>query len=115
MARRTAAGRSLSPLIASVRPEQWTKNLLLFAGLMFGGRLLDAPSVARAVAAFAIFCGLSSAVYLFNDISDRDADRNHPLKRLRPVASGALSVRADRKSTRLNSSHLKLSRMPSSA
>ena len=94
MARRTADSRSLSPLIASVRPEQWTKNLLLFAGLMFGGRLLDAASAVKATAAFAIFCGLSGAVYLFNDISDREADRIHPLKRLRPVASGALSVGA---------------------
>jgi 4-hydroxybenzoate polyprenyltransferase len=94
MAQGTAVRRSLSPLIASVRPEQWTKNLLLFAGLMFGGRLLDPPSIVRAWTAFAIFCGLSSVVYLFNDISDRDADRNHPLKQLRPIASGALSVGA---------------------
>ena len=61
---------------------------------MFGGRLLDAASAVKATAAFAIFCGLSGAVYLFNDISDREADRIHPLKRLRPVASGALSVGA---------------------
>jgi 4-hydroxybenzoate polyprenyltransferase len=93
MARRTAAGRSFSLLIASVRPEQWTKNLLLFAGLLFGGRLLDVGAVLKAAEAFAIFCALSSAVYLYNDITDRDADRNHPLKRLRPIASGALAVR----------------------
>ena len=93
MARRAAAGRSLPLLIASVRPEQWTKNLLLFAGLMFGGRLLDPGAVLKATEAFAIFCALSSAVYLYNDISDRDADRNHPLKRTRPIASGELAVR----------------------
>ena len=92
MARRTAVGRSLPLLIASVRPEQWTKNLLLFAGLMFGGRLLDSSAVLLATEAFAIFCALSSAVYLYNDISDRKADRNHPLKRTRPVASGQLPV-----------------------
>jgi 4-hydroxybenzoate polyprenyltransferase len=93
MARRTAAGRSLPLLIASVRPEQWTKNLLLFAGLLFGGRLLDASSVLKATEAFVIFCALSSAVYLANDIADRDADRSHPLKRTRPIASGELAVR----------------------
>ena len=93
MARRAAAGRSLPLLIASVRPEQWTKNLLLFAGLMFGGRLLDSSAVLLATEAFAIFCALSSAVYLSNDIFDREADRNHPLKRTRPVASGELPVR----------------------
>ena len=90
MARRTASGRSLPLLITSVRPEQWTKNLLLFAGLMFGGRLLDLSAVLLATEAFAIFCALSSAVYLYNDIADREADRNHPLKRTRPVASGEL-------------------------
>src|SRR4029078_1999058 len=56
--------------------------------------LLDAASAVKATAAFAIFCGLSGAVYLFNDISDRDEAPSHPLKRLRPVASGALSVGA---------------------
>jgi 4-hydroxybenzoate polyprenyltransferase len=93
MARRAAAGRSLPLLIASVRPEQWTKNLLLFAGLMFGGRLLDPGAVLKATEAFVIFCALSSAVYLYNDIADREADRNHPLKQTRPIASGELAVR----------------------
>ena len=92
MARRTAASRSLPLLIASVRPEQWTKNLLLFAGVLFGGRLLDAGAVLDAAAAFGIFCALSGAVYLCNDISDRQGDRNHPLKRLRPIASGELAL-----------------------
>jgi 4-hydroxybenzoate polyprenyltransferase len=74
-----------------MRLEQWTKNLLVFGGLMFGGRLLDPSAVWRAIAAFAIFCALSSTVYLFNDLADRDADRSHPLKRSRPLASGALA------------------------
>ena len=78
-------------LFFSLRPEQWTKNLLVFAGLLFGGRLLDPRALVTSLAAFAIFCGLSGAVYLFNDIADREADRHHPLKRLRPLASGALS------------------------
>ena len=79
-------------LLVSLRPEQWTKNLLLLAGVVFGGRLLEPPAVAIALAAFAIFCALSGAVYLFNDVADREADQNHPLKRERPIASGQLSA-----------------------
>ena len=81
-------------LVTSLRPSQWTKNLFVFAGLMFGQRLLEPPAVAAAAAAFALFCLLSGVVYLLNDVADRDADRQHPLKRLRPIASGALSVSA---------------------
>src|SRR5262245_24839645 len=84
---------ALNRLIA-LRPSQWTKNLLVFAGLLFGMRLLVPSAVARAVAAFAIFCALSGVVYLLNDILDRDTDRRHPLKARRPIASGALSVPA---------------------
>jgi 4-hydroxybenzoate polyprenyltransferase len=78
-------------LFLSLRPAQWTKNLLIFAGLMFGQRLLDPRSVAQACAAFAIFCALSGVIYLINDVADREADRLHPLKRWRPIASGAVS------------------------
>jgi 4-hydroxybenzoate polyprenyltransferase len=78
-------------LFLSLRPGQWTKNLFVLAGLLFGRRLLDPASVLLASAAFAIFCTLSSAVYLFNDVVDREADRVHPLKGTRPIASGALS------------------------
>jgi 4-hydroxybenzoate polyprenyltransferase len=86
-------GRSLAfNLFSSLRPAQWTKNLLVFAGLLFGRRLFDAAAVADATAAFAIFCALSGAVYLVNDITDRDIDRRHPLKAHRPLASGALPV-----------------------
>jgi 4-hydroxybenzoate polyprenyltransferase len=79
-------------VLLSTRPAQWTKNLLVFAGVLFGRRLLDAHAVAEAIAAFVIFCALSGSVYLLNDIADRDADRQHPLKRLRPIASGAVSL-----------------------
>ncbi len=79
-------------LLISLRPHQWTKNLLVFAGLLFGQSLLDTEALVRSVAAFAIFCALSSAVYLFNDILDREGDRRHPLKAGRPIASGALPV-----------------------
>ena len=79
-------------LVRSLRPSQWTKNLIIFAGLIFGQRLLDPASVISSVSAFFIFCALSSVVYLINDVADRDADRQHPLKKNRPIASGALPV-----------------------
>jgi 4-hydroxybenzoate polyprenyltransferase len=78
-------------LLRSLRPEQWSKNLILFGGLLFGMRLTDRTAVLRAGAAFAIFCLLSGVVYLINDIMDREADKKHPLKSRRPIASGALS------------------------
>jgi 4-hydroxybenzoate polyprenyltransferase len=82
----------LAALLVSVRPRQWIKNLFVFAGLIFSHKLFtaDAP---RALAAFAVFCALSGAVYLLNDVADRERDRAHPVKRARPVAAGALSVR----------------------
>ncbi|HEY2906768.1 MAG TPA: decaprenyl-phosphate phosphoribosyltransferase [Vicinamibacterales bacterium] len=79
-------------LLLSTRPSQWTKNLLVFAGVLFGLRLFEVRAVGDAVAAFAIFCALSGSVYILNDIADRDADRQHPLKRRRPIASGAVSL-----------------------
>jgi 4-hydroxybenzoate polyprenyltransferase len=79
-------------VLVSLRPGQWAKNLLVFAGLLFGLRLFDAGDVLRAVAAFLIFCLLSGVVYLINDVADRETDRQHPLKVRRPIASGALSV-----------------------
>jgi 4-hydroxybenzoate polyprenyltransferase len=76
----------------SLRPEQWTKNLIVFAALIFGQRLFDSAAVGRSLAAFFIFCGLSGVVYVLNDLSDRDADRLHPLKRQRPIAAGDISA-----------------------
>ena len=84
---------TLRLLVISLRPEQWPKNLLLFAGLIFGGRLLEIHAVLSAAAAFALFCALSGAVYLFNDVWDQDADRRHPLKQNRPIAAGTLLPR----------------------
>ena len=80
-----------SNLVRSLRPRQWTKNLLVFAGLIFGEKLRDPSALAQAVAAFAVFCALSGVVYLINDVRDRDADRQHPTKSKRPIASGALA------------------------
>jgi 4-hydroxybenzoate polyprenyltransferase len=75
----------------SLRPEQWSKNLIVFAALVFGHRLLDPAAVGRSLAAFLIFCVLSGAVYLINDVLDREVDQRHPLKFSRPIASGALA------------------------
>ena len=80
-------------LLASLRPSQWTKNLIIFGALGLGQRLFDLRSLLYATAAFAIFCALSGVVYLINDIADREADRRHPVKMYRPIASGALPVR----------------------
>jgi 4-hydroxybenzoate polyprenyltransferase len=85
---------SAAALLVSLRPHQWTKNLLVFAGLIFATRLQDVASDVTAVEAFVIFCALSSVVYLMNDVKDREADRLHPTKSLRPIASGELSPAA---------------------
>jgi 4-hydroxybenzoate polyprenyltransferase len=87
----TAAGGSVAlNLFTSLRPGQWTKNLLVLAGLLFGRRLFDAAAIGEALAALGVFCALSGVIYLINDIADRDSDRRHPLKARRPIASGAL-------------------------
>lgn len=83
----------LRGLIASLRPRQWTKNLLVFAGLIFSRSLLDPDRVWRVGATFALFCLLSGSVYLLNDAADVERDRAHPRKRFRPVASGQVPVR----------------------
>jgi 4-hydroxybenzoate polyprenyltransferase len=86
-----ARASTLRLVLLSLRPEQWTKNLFVFAGVLFGGHLLDVPAMLRAVTAFVIFCALSGVVYIFNDLADRAADQRHPIKRLRPIPSGHLS------------------------
>ena len=78
-------------LFVSLRPDQWTKNLIVFAALIFAVKLLDPAATAKAAAAFLIFCALSGAVYLVNDVADREQDREHPVKRMRPIAAGDLS------------------------
>ncbi len=84
---------ALSAVVVSLRLRQWVKNLFVFAGLIFSQNLFT-PLFWPALGAFAIFCGLSGAVYLVNDVADAEKDRLHPVKRRRPVASGALSVAA---------------------
>ena len=78
----------------AMRPRQWTKNLLLFAGIVFAAKLGDPSRWAAAVAAFAAYCAASSAAYLVNDVHDVASDRLHPVKRFRPVARGELGPRA---------------------
>ncbi len=75
---------------ASMRPKQWTKNLIVFAGLIFSRHVRDADLLWQSVEAFLVFCILSGVIYLVNDITDVDKDRHHPVKRGRPLASGAL-------------------------
>ncbi len=77
-------------LAVSLRPRQWTKNLLVFAGLIFSQNLHRPALVGRVLLAFLIFCALSGSMYLINDVMDIDRDRSHPQKRRRPVASGRL-------------------------
>jgi 4-hydroxybenzoate polyprenyltransferase len=90
-----APGRSLVLLLLfSLRPAQWSKNLVVFAGLLFGRRLFDSAAVLAAVGAFTVFCVLSGVVYIVNDVADRESDRRHPLKARRPIASGALPLSA---------------------
>jgi 4-hydroxybenzoate polyprenyltransferase len=97
MSRSAAASerRSLAvSLLVSLRPGQWTKNLFVFAGLLFSLKLFEPRAIATAVEAFVIFCALSGIVYLLNDVLDRESDRRHPAKCTRPIAAGDLSVAA---------------------
>jgi len=84
----------IRPLVRSLRPTQWAKNLFVLAPAVFGGLLLDERIVVRVALALAAFCFASSSVYLVNDLRDREEDRRHPLKRHRPLAAGTLSVPA---------------------
>ena len=83
-------------LVKTLRPHQWVKNLFVLAPLVFSRNLLSTEPILRALGALALFCLGSGVVYLINDIVDVDRDRNHPVKRQRPIASGALSMSAAR-------------------
>jgi 4-hydroxybenzoate polyprenyltransferase len=80
--------------LVAVRPRQWTKNLLLFAGIVFAAKLGDGWRWLDALAAFMAYCAASSAAYLVNDVRDAPHDRAHPVKRARPIARGELTPRA---------------------
>ena len=85
--------RVLLDLLKTMRPRQWTKNAFVFVALFFDRKLLDAPSLLHTLAAFALLCLMSSAVYIMNDLADIENDRAHPTKRNRPLPSGRLSPR----------------------
>ena len=80
------------PLVRSMRPTQWTKNLFVFAAIIFAQKFFDLSLFLKTVAAFIVFCLLSSAFYIFNDIRDREEDRAHPRKSHRPIARGDVTV-----------------------
>ena len=81
-------------LLRTLRPHQWVKNVFVGAALVFARKLGEPAYVARTAVAFLAFCLVSGAVYAFNDVRDVEADRQHPTKRNRPIASGQLSERA---------------------
>jgi 4-hydroxybenzoate polyprenyltransferase len=81
----------MPPLLAAMRPQEWVKNVLVFAGLLFSGKVDEFAQVGDALITFIAFCAISSAGYLFNDLRDAEQDRLHPDKRHRPIASGALA------------------------
>lgn len=76
-----------------LRPRQWIKNFAIFAALIFSGDLFYAPTLQKAILGFVIFCATSSAIYVINDIFDREKDRLHPFKKLRPLANNDVSVK----------------------
>jgi 4-hydroxybenzoate polyprenyltransferase len=86
--------RVLSAVVRSMRPRQWTKNLLVFAALMFSNNITNGALVVRTLAAFAVFCVVSGGIYIFNDLIDIERDRVHAKKCLRPLAAGELSPTA---------------------
>jgi 4-hydroxybenzoate polyprenyltransferase len=83
----------IGDLLQSVRPTQWTKNLFVFAALIFAQKIFDGPLLLRACAAFVVFCLFSGSVYLINDVLDYEEDRNHPKKSRRPIAAGRVGRR----------------------
>lgn len=91
-AARPAASR-LRGVFLSLRPHQWTKNLVVFAAVGLSKHLFELQPLLRSLLAFVLFCGLSGTVYLLNDVADVERDRLHPLKRLRPIASGVVPLR----------------------
>ena len=83
--------KRIALLLLSMRPKQWTKNVLLFGGIVFSRHLFEADSLIRALLGFFVFCVLSGFVYVLNDVADVEKDKKHPQKQDRPIASGALA------------------------
>jgi 4-hydroxybenzoate polyprenyltransferase len=89
-------GQNLRGLIVEMRPQEWTKNLLVFSGVIFSKSLTDISNLWISLAGFALFCCASSCIYLLNDLCDLQADREHPVKQNRPLASGVLNINVAR-------------------
>jgi decaprenyl-phosphate phosphoribosyltransferase len=94
-----ADGRSSKPrrgpvraAIVALRPQEWVKNLLVFAGLLFSGKFDDVDAILAATLTFVAFCMVASAGYMVNDARDIEEDRQHPTKRNRPIAAGELGI-----------------------
>lgn len=81
-------------IILLIRPQQWLKNLFVFAPLFFSGSFTDKRLLLSSLIVFFVYSLAASSIYCFNDIYDREADRKHPIKRLRPIASGKVSIRS---------------------
>jgi 4-hydroxybenzoate polyprenyltransferase len=79
-------------LIKTMRPRQWTKNVLVYAGLVFDGQILNPESLLQVTAAFVLLCLISGTIYIINDLADIESDRQHPTKRRRPLASGQVPL-----------------------
>lgn len=84
----------LTGLIKTMRPKQWTKNVFVFAALVFDKKLIEWPFLARTIAGFVLLCMISGIVYIINDLVDMEKDRQHPKKQMRPIASGKLGTRS---------------------
>lgn len=84
--------QTLRGLIAEMRPREWSKNLLVFSGVIFSKSLTDPNNLRLSFLGFLVFCAAASGIYLFNDLCDLAADREHPTKKNRPLASGVLNV-----------------------
>jgi len=82
----------VAAVITALRPKHWVKNIFVFAPVVFGHRILVSGDLLSTAAVFGLFCMLSSAIYLINDVADREKDRLHPVKRKRPIAAGSLQV-----------------------
>ena len=82
----------LKALLKTMRPRQWPKNIFIFAALVFDKQLLNVEAFLHTLAGFVLFCLISSSVYIFNDLADVEADRQHPEKKNRPIAAGKLPI-----------------------
>ena len=83
--------KTAGALWRGMRPGQWSKNVLIFAGLVFDGQLLDGDALLRVCAGLVLMCMIASSIYLINDLADLDSDRRHPVKRKRPLAAGEIT------------------------